>query len=125
MNSRALRQHGDRRGQRGQSSSSSRPVRTRCWSIRPSDDISRMIRLSPGISMLNTATGHLNRRILGDVHGEGGLAHRRPAGDHDEIAALQTGGLSSKSDQPVGRPVIGLSRWNRRSIRSTVRASKS
>ena len=37
---------------RGQSSSSSFPVRIRCWSIRPRDDIIRMANCSPGISML-------------------------------------------------------------------------
>ena len=30
--------------------------------------------------------------ILGDVHGERGLAHRRAAGDDDQVAGLQAGG---------------------------------
>ena len=42
---------------RGHSSSSSLPVRTRCWSMRPREEIRRSARESPGISMLKMATG--------------------------------------------------------------------
>ena len=46
---------------RGQSSGPSLPVRTFCWSIRPSDESILMVSCSAGISMLNTMTGSLAR----------------------------------------------------------------
>ena len=39
------------------------------------------------ISRLKTATGFflIHRDMLGDVHGEGGFSHARPAGDDDHF----------------------------------------
>ena len=69
----------------------SRPVRSLCWSSRPTEPIIRIASCDAPISIENTATGsfRFERDVLADVERERGLAHRRPARDDDEVARLQ------------------------------------
>ncbi len=48
--------------------------------------------------------------MLGQVHGETGLAHRRTAGDDDQISRLQPGRLVIEIDQPGPEPGNGIVR---------------
>ncbi len=100
---------------RGQSSSLSLPVRTRCWSMRPSEDIIRIASCSPGISMENTATGTcpliaafsaiFMAKVVLPMEGRPAMMTR------SERCRPEV--LSSKSSKPVGTPVIELS-WVKR-----------
>ena len=51
----------------------------------------------------------LDRGVLGDVHGERRLAHRRASRDHDEVAGLQAGGLAVELRE-AGRHAAHLAR---------------
>ena len=70
-----------------------------------------MVSASAGISMLNTATAifALMAAFSAHVHGEGGLAHGRAAGNDDQVPGCRPEVLSSRSVKPVGTPVMGLS----------------
>ena len=96
---------------RGQSSGSSRPVRTFCWSIRPRDESIRIASCSAGISMLKTATD--NRPCIAasstmfianavfPIEGRPATMTRSPR--------CRPAVIASRSLNPDGTPVIGLS----------------
>ena len=76
------------------SSCHSEPVRNLCESTRATEHNMRCSSASFDISSENTATvfPSSNRGVLGDVHGERGLAHRRPRRNDDEVGFLQAAG---------------------------------
>ena len=79
----------------------------------PTEEMKRVASCVPGISIEKTQpAGLLDRDVLGKVEREGGLAHRRTAGDDDHVGRLQAGGLLVEVDQ-AGRhagDLGGLSR---------------
>ena len=78
---------------RAKSSSSRKPVRSRCESMLATLDSRRRTSCSLLISRLNTPTllRLLDRGVLGDVEREARLADRRAGGDDDQVALLEAG----------------------------------
>ena len=56
--------------------------------------------------------------VLGDVHGEGGLAHGGPGGDDDEVGALQAAGHFVQIGVVGGQPGDALAALQQRIDRS-------
>ncbi len=112
---------------RGQSSSCRRPVRSRCWSSRPTDDSMRSASCEAPISIEKTATGMpwsmatyspmLRASEVLPIDGRPATMIRSP-GWKPEV-------LESRSANPVGTPVTseGLARSNSSWIRSTTLVS--
>ena len=77
-----------------QSSSPSRPVRSFCWSSRPTEERIRIA--SCGAAHFHAENRHrqfAHADMLGDIQRERGLAHRGPPGHDDHVARLQARGL--------------------------------
>ena len=107
---------------RGQSSSSSLPLRTLVWSIRPSEDSIRMASASAGISILNTRMGVpvlirafstiFIAKVVLPIEGRPATIIRS-AGCIPEV-------WSSRSRKPVVRPVVCSPDSNSSSMRLRV-----
>ncbi|MNR14826.1 hypothetical protein D3C85_1313220 [compost metagenome] len=108
---------------RGQSSSSRRPVRSRCWSSRPTEPSIRMASCTPAISIENTATGRpCSTATCSPMFSENAVLpiDGRPATMIRSPACMPLV-ILSRSMKPVGTPVtsVAVSRWYNSSIRST------
>ena len=92
----------------GKSRSARKPSRMLRMFTREREQSMRSTSDSAVISRLNTPTGKLlvQRHVLGDVHGQRGLAHARPGGDHDHFAPMQAAGHLVQ---------VGETRWPSRS----------
>ena len=96
---------------RGQSSSCSLPVRKRVWLMRPIELNMRKRKLLRRHFHAEDRGRNLvaDRGVLRNVDRQRRFAHRRPARDDDELAALQTRRSSCPcSPKPVDTPVISL-----------------
>jgi hypothetical protein len=72
-----------------------------CASTLAIDPSRRWVSCWPLISIEKITTGSalLHRDVLGDVEREGGLAHRRAAGDDDQVLRLHAGRLHVEVDE--------------------------
>lgn len=75
------------------------------WSIRPSDEHTHHDRVGghlQGVHQHGLVGAH--HRVLDQVHGEGGLTHRRTPGDDDQVGRLQAAGLLVEVGETGGHP---------------------